>query len=88
MAALAAVAAAVAPPMAVAKKLVAEVIVEAEATRIATLPTTHVASMTPATGSMRSAMTASPPTLHDFATYLFPRNSNLSGSPSTTRNKI
>jgi hypothetical protein len=79
-----------------AEELVVATIVEAEATRTATPPATHVAAMTLTIGSTRSATkrllkqattTAFPPILQDFATCSFLRNSNLSGSPSTTRSK-
>jgi hypothetical protein len=74
--------------MALVEELVAAVIAEAEATRIATSPATHVAAMTPAKGSRRSVVKrlpklatamASPPTPRDFAICSFLRNLNLSG---------
>jgi hypothetical protein len=90
-------AAAVAPPTTAAKELAVAATAEAEATRTATPPATLTAAMMPATGSTRFAAprrllksvtaTASPPTLHDFVICSFLRNSNLSGSPSTTRSK-
>jgi hypothetical protein len=89
-------AAAEAHHMARAEELVETAIGEAEATRIATSPATHVAATTPATGLMRSVAkrllkqataTVSPPTLHNFATCSFLRSSNLSGSPSTMQSK-
>jgi hypothetical protein len=85
-------AAAEAHHMALVEELVEAAIVEAEATRIATSPTTHVAATTPATRSRRSVAnrllkqataTASPPTPRDFVICSFLRNFNLSGSPST-----
>jgi hypothetical protein len=69
----------------------------AEATRIITPPALHVAVLTPAKKSKnydaksppRQATTmAYPLSLHGFAIYFSRRNSNLWGSPSTTRSKI
>jgi hypothetical protein len=74
----------------------AEAIAEAEATQIATSPVPHVAATMPAaelkkydaTSPPRQATTtASLPSPLDFAIYSFQRNSNLWGSPSTTRSK-
>jgi hypothetical protein len=90
-------AAVVVPPTAVAEELVAAMTAVAEATRTVTPLATHAATTMPATRSMRSAAPrrlpksatamTSLPTLHDFAIYFFPRNSNLSGSPSMTQSK-
>jgi hypothetical protein len=75
----------------------AEVIAAAEATRIATPPTLHVAVSTPAKKSKnygarsppRQATTmASLPSLHGFTIYFSRRNLNLWGSPSMTRSSI
>jgi hypothetical protein len=78
------------------EELVAAAIVEAEDTRIATSPATHMAATMPATRSRRSiakrlskqvTVTASPSTPGDFAICSYLRNLNLSGSPSTTRSR-
>jgi hypothetical protein len=78
---------------ALAEEMVAATIMEAEATRTATSPATHVAATMPATKLKifvakrllkQMTATASPPSLLDFATYFSRRNSSLSGSPSTT----
>jgi hypothetical protein len=75
----------------------AEATAAAEATRIATPPVLHVAASTPAKKSKnydarsppRQATTmASPPSQHGFAIYFSRRNSNLWGSPRTTRSRI
>jgi hypothetical protein len=75
----------------------AEVIAAAEATRIATPLTLHVAVSTPAKKSKnygarsppRQATTmASLPSLHGFTIYFSRRNLNLWGSPSMTRSSI
>jgi hypothetical protein len=75
----------------------AEVTAAAEATRTATPPALHVAASMPAKKSKnydarspprQATTTASPPSLHDFAIYFSWRNSNIWGSPSTTRSKI
>jgi hypothetical protein len=82
--------------MALVEELVAAAITEAEATRTATSPATHVAATMPGTELKRFAAkrlpkqmtaTASPPSLLDFATYFSWRNLSLLGSPSTTRSK-
>jgi hypothetical protein len=78
------------------EELVAAAIVEAEATRAAMSPATHVAAMMPATKLRRfvakrllkqTTTMTSPPFPLDFVTCSFRRNSSLSGSPSTTRSK-
>jgi hypothetical protein len=65
---------------------VAEAIAAAEATRTATSPEPHVATMMPArklrncdirSPPRQATMTASPPSLLGFATYSSQRNSNL-----------
>jgi hypothetical protein len=75
----------------------AEATAAAEATRTATPPALHVVASTPAKKSKnysarspprQATTTASLPSLHDFAIYFSWRNSNLWGSPSTTRSKI
>jgi hypothetical protein len=75
----------------------AEATTVAEATRTATPPALHVVASTLAKKSKnygarspprQATTTASLPSLHDFAIYFSRRNSNLWGSPSTTRNKI
>jgi hypothetical protein len=75
----------------------AEAIAAAEATRTATPPAPHVVVSTPAKKSKnydarspprQPTMMASPPSLHGFAIYFSRRNSNLWGSPSTTRSRI
>jgi hypothetical protein len=75
---------------------VVEAIVAAEATRTATSPEPHMAASMPARKSkncdgrsppQQATTTASPPSLLGFATYSSQRNSNLWGSPSTTRSK-
>jgi hypothetical protein len=85
-----------APPTALEEESVEAVTAEAEATRIATPLATHIVATTPAIGSTRSiasrqlklaTVTASLPTLPDYATCSFLRNSNLSGSPSKTWSK-
>jgi hypothetical protein len=89
-------AAAVAHHMALAEELVTVAIVEAEATRTATPPATHVVAMMPTTElrkfvairlPQQTTATTSPPTPLDFATCYPRRNLSLSGSPSTTRSK-
>jgi hypothetical protein len=77
-----------------AGKLVAAAITEAEATGTATPPASHVMATMLATKLkrfivkrlLRQATTSSPSPL-DIATCFSQRNSNLSGSPSTTRSK-
>jgi hypothetical protein len=75
---------------------VAEAIAAAEATRTATSPEPHMAASMPArklknydrrSPPRQATTTASPPFLLGFATYSSQRNSNLWGSPSTTRSK-
>jgi hypothetical protein len=75
----------------------AEATAAAEATRTATPPALHVAASTPAKRSKnfgatspprQPTMMASPPSLHGFTIYFSRRNSNLWGSPSTTRSRI
>jgi hypothetical protein len=75
---------------------IAEAIAEAEATQTATSPVPHAAATMPAPEmknyDARSpprlvTTTASPPSLLDFAICFSQRNSNLWGSPSTTRSK-
>jgi hypothetical protein len=75
----------------------AEATAAAEATRTATPSALHVAASTPAKKSKnydarnpprQATTTASPPSLHGFAIYFSRRNSNLWGSPSTTRSRI
>jgi hypothetical protein len=89
-------AAAGAPHTGLEEEPVAEVIAEAEATQTATSPAPRAAATMPAaelkkydtTSPQRQATTtASPPSPLDFATYSSQRNSNLWGSPSTTRSK-
>jgi hypothetical protein len=67
------------------------------ATRTATPPVLQVAASTPTKKSKnydakipprQATTTASPLSLHGFTTYFSRRNSNLWGSPSTTRSKI
>jgi hypothetical protein len=79
--------------MAQAEERVAAAITGAEATRTTMSPATHVTATMPATGLTRfvakrqhkqATATASPPTLLGFTIYSSPRNSRLSGSPSTT----
>jgi hypothetical protein len=86
-----------APTMGVAGEPGAEATAVAEARRTATPPALHVAASMPARRSKnfgarsppRQATTmASPPSLHGFAIYFSGRNSNLWGSPSTTRSRI
>jgi hypothetical protein len=86
-----------APTMGLTGELGAVATAAAEATRTATSPVPHVAPSTPARKSKnydarrpprQVTTTASPPSLRDFATYFSRRNSNLWGSPSTTRSKI
>jgi pyruvate/2-oxoglutarate dehydrogenase complex dihydrolipoamide acyltransferase (E2) component len=87
-------AAAGAPHTGLVEEPVVEAITKAEAT--ATSPAPHAAATMPAaelkkydaTSPPRQATTtASPPSPLDFAIYSFQRNSNLWGSPSTTRSK-
>jgi hypothetical protein len=86
-----------APTMGLAREPGAEATAAAEATRIAMPPAVHVVVSTPSRRSknfgarspLRQATTmASPPFLHYFTIYFTWRNSNLSGSPSTTRSRI
>jgi hypothetical protein len=85
-----------APHTGLEEESVAEAIAEAEATQTATSLAPHAAATMPAaelkkydaTSPPRQATTiASPPSPIDFAIYSFHRNSNLWGSPSTTRSK-
>jgi hypothetical protein len=85
-----------APTMGLTGELGAVATAAAEATRIATSPAPHVAVSTPARKSKnydarrpprQATMTASLPSLRDFATYFSRRNSSLWESPSTTRSK-
>jgi hypothetical protein len=71
---------------------VAEAIAEAEATQIAMSLVSHVAATIPVVESrkldatnLQARMTASPPSLLDFAICCSQRNSSLYGSPSTMR---
>jgi hypothetical protein len=91
------VAAAGAPHMGLEGEPVAEAIAEVEATQTTTSLVFHVAAMMPAAESKKfdtrnpprqARMTASPPSLLDFATYFSQKSSNLWGSPSTMRSKI
>jgi hypothetical protein len=75
----------------------AEVTAATEATRTATPPALHMAVSTPTKKSKnydakspprQATTTTSPLSLHGFAIYFSRRNSNLWGSPSTTRSKI
>jgi hypothetical protein len=86
-----------APTTGLAEEPGAEATAAAEATRTATPPALHVAASTPAKKSKnydarssprQATTTASPPSLHGFTIYFSRRNSNLWGSPSTTRSKI
>jgi hypothetical protein len=79
--------------MAPVDEMVAAAIAEADATRTAMSPAVHVEATMLTTGSTRFAVKrllkqatamASQPSLQDFATCFFLRNSNVSGSPSTT----
>jgi hypothetical protein len=90
-------AAAGAPNTGLEEEPAVEAIAEAEATQTATSPAPHVAATMPvaelkkydATSPPRQAKTtASLPSPLDFAIYSSQRNSNLRGSPSTTRSKI
>jgi hypothetical protein len=97
MATLAAEAAATgAPHTGPEEELVEEAIADAAATQTATSLASHASATMPAaelkkydaTSPPRQAtMTASPPSPLDFAIYSSQRNSNLWGSPSTTRRK-
>jgi hypothetical protein len=89
-------AAAGAPHTRLEEEPVAEAIAEAEATQTATSPVSHAAAMMPAAESKKfdarnpprqARMTASPPSLLNFAICCSQRNSNLWGSPSTMRSK-
>jgi hypothetical protein len=82
--------------MVLAGELVAAAIMEAEATRTATSPAYHMATMMPAAelkkyvarGPLRQVTaTTSPPSPLDFMTCSSQRNSNLWGSPSMTQSK-
>jgi hypothetical protein len=86
-----------APTMGLTEGPVVEAITAAEATRTATSPETHRAVSTPArrlknyggrSPPLQATMTASPPSLRDFATSSSQINSSLWESPSTTRSKI
>jgi hypothetical protein len=73
---------------------VAEAIAEAEATQTAMSLVSHAAATMPVAESRKfdatnpqARMTASPPSVLDFAICCSQRNSSLRGSPSTTRNK-
>jgi hypothetical protein len=89
-------AAAGAPHTELEGELVAEAITEAEATQTATSPVAHAAATMPAAESKnydarspprQVTTTASPPSLLNFAICFPQRNSNLWGSPSTTRSR-
>jgi hypothetical protein len=82
-----------APHTGLVGELAAEVIMDAEATQTATSPVSHTAATMSVTelkkydtGSLprQATTTTSPPSLLDFAISFSQRNSNLSGSPSTT----
>jgi hypothetical protein len=86
-----------APTMGLAGEPGAEATAAAEATRTATPPALHAAASTPAKKSKnydaksppwQVTTTVSPLSLHGFTIYFSRRNSNLWGSPSTTRSKI
>jgi hypothetical protein len=90
-------AAAGAPHTGLAGEPVAEAIAEAEATQTATSPVPHAAAMMPTAESKKydakslprqPKMTASPPSLLDFAICFSQRNSSLWGSLSTMQSKI
>jgi hypothetical protein len=90
-------AAAGAPHTGLAGELVAEAIVEAEATQTATSLVPHAAATTPVaelkkydtrSPPRQARTTASPPSLLDFAICFSQKNSSLWGSPSTMRSKI
>jgi hypothetical protein len=77
--------------------LAEEPVAEAEATQTATSPVPHAAATMPAaelkkfdarSPPRQARMTASPPSLLDFAIFFSQRNSSLWGSPSTMRSKI
>jgi hypothetical protein len=81
-----------APHTGLAGEPVAEAIAEAEATQTATSLVPHAAATTPTTELKKydarspprqAKMTASPPSLLDFAIYLSQKNLSLLGSPST-----
>jgi hypothetical protein len=91
------VAAAGVPHMELEGELVAEATAEAEAMQTATPLVSHAAAMMPVvelrkydarSPPRQATTTASPPSLLDFAICFSQRNSNLWGSPSTTRSKI
>jgi hypothetical protein len=78
------------------RRAAAEAIAEAKATQTATSPVPHAEATMPATKLKKygatspprqATTTASPPSPLDFAIYSSKRNSNLWGSPSTTRSK-
>jgi hypothetical protein len=82
-----------APAMGLTRELGAVATAAAEATRIVTSPAPHVAASTPARKSKnygarrpqrQATTTASPPSLRDFTTYSFQRNSSLWELSSTT----
>jgi hypothetical protein len=82
-----------APHTGLEEELVAKAIAEAEATQTATSPVSHAAATMPVAESRKfdernpprqARMTASPPSLLDFAICCSQRNSSLWGSPSTT----
>jgi hypothetical protein len=86
-----------APTMGLTGELGAVATAAAEATRTVTSPAPHVAASTPARKSKnycarrpprQATMTASLPSLCDFATYSSQRNLSLWELPSTTRSKI
>jgi hypothetical protein len=85
-----------APTTGLAGELGAEATAAAEATQTAMPPALHVAVLTPAKKSKnydakspprQATTTAYPLSVHGFAIYFSQRNSNLWGSPSTTRSK-
>jgi hypothetical protein len=85
-----------APHTGLAGEPVAEATAAAEAMRTATSLESHAAATMPAKKlknydvripPRQETTTASPPSLLGFATYFSQRNSNLWGSPSTTRSK-
>jgi hypothetical protein len=86
-----------APRTGLAGELGAEAVAAAEATRTAMPPVYHAAASIPSKKSKnydakspprQATTTASPPSPHGFTIYFSRKNSNLWGSPSTTRSKI
>jgi hypothetical protein len=82
--------------MGLEEELVAEAIAKAATTQTATSPASHAAATMPAAELKKydatslprqETTTVSPPSTLDFAIYSSQRNSNLWGSPSTTRSK-